>query len=261
VHRGQPLVRSLARPYARKGEQFEDVVQVGCVGLLKAIDRFDPYAGNRFVSFAAPNITGEIKRHFRDHCWAVHVPRGTQELDAKVARATDRLSAQRGNAPTAAELAAELGEPLTQVEQAIQAGRAFRPMSLDRPTDDEARTALDAFGTPDAGYGNAERRHLIQDAFEALDPREREVVLLRFHAGWYQREIAERIGVSQMQVSRILGQAIRRMRRQLDAGDDSTAPPPRRARPTARPSRRRLAGRVAGRVSARPPGTAVGGAA
>ncbi|MCK9250627.1 MAG: SigB/SigF/SigG family RNA polymerase sigma factor [Solirubrobacteraceae bacterium] len=260
VRRGLPLVRSLARPYARKGEQFEDVIQVGCVGLIKAIDRFDPYAGTRFVSFAAPNITGEIKRHFRDHCWAVHVPRGTQELDAKVSRAADRMAATRGNPPTPRELADELGESVADVEQAIRAGKAFRPMSLDRPVDDDARTLLDAYGSSDAGYGDAERRHLIRSAFDALDAREREVVLLRFHAGWYQREIAERIGVSQMQVSRILGQALRRMRRHVDDEEDATEAPrrPRRVDPT---RRRATTRRATGPARRRPAKVAVGGVA
>ncbi|WP_320670682.1 SigB/SigF/SigG family RNA polymerase sigma factor [Patulibacter defluvii] len=218
VHRGLPLVRSLARPYAGKGEQLEDLVQVGCVGLLKAIDRFDPYAGTRFVTFAAPNITGEIKRHFRDHCWSVHVPRGIQELDARVNRAAERIAADRGRTATTEEIAQHLAVDPAQVEEAVRGGQGYRPLSLDHPAG-EAREALDLCGEDEDGFAAVERRQLLWSACEALDEREREVVLLRFFDGRLQREIAERLGVSQMQVSRILRRALERMRAALDARD------------------------------------------
>lgn len=219
VRRGLPLVRSLARPYAGKGEQLDDLVQVGCVGLLKAIDRFNPYSGTRFVTFAAPNITGEIKRHFRDHCWSVHVPRGIQELDAKATRAADRIVAETGRTATPAQIAEQLDIEPERVEEAIRGGQGYRPLSLDHPAG-EAREALDLFGHDDEGYDAVDRRQLLWAACEGLDAREREVILLRFFDGRLQREIAARLGVSQMQISRILRRALERMRDALDEGPE-----------------------------------------
>ncbi|WP_210491887.1 SigB/SigF/SigG family RNA polymerase sigma factor [Patulibacter sp. SYSU D01012] len=215
VRRGLPLVRALARQYAGRGDALEDLVQVGTIGLIKAIDRFDPEAGSRFAAFASPNITGEIKRHFRDHCWAIHVPRSVQELDAKISRESDRMSAKTGRAPTAAELAERLSVPASQVADALVGGRGYRTLSLDHPVG-ETGEALDRFGREEPGYGLVERKSLVEDACRVLDEREREVVELRFVEGMLQREIAERIGVSQMQVSRILARALDRMRTYLE---------------------------------------------
>jgi RNA polymerase sigma-B factor len=217
VRRGLPLVRALARRYGGRGESLEDLVQVGCVGLVKAIDRFDASAGTRFATFAAPNITGEIKRYFRDHCWAVHVPRSVQELDARITRAKGELSARTGREPTVEELAEHLEEPVERVADAVVGSRGYRTVSLDHPTGD-AREALDLFGAPDRQFAQVEQRGLIQQACEVLDERQKEVVLLRFYDGRLQREIAERIGVSQMQVSRIISDALEKMRAHL--GDD-----------------------------------------
>lgn len=221
VEHALPLVRSLARRYAGKGESLDDLVQVGCVGLLKAIDRFDPDAGHRFVSFAAPNITGEIKRHFRDHSWAVHVPRSVQELDARIDQAAVRATAGGGRAPTVAELAAELDEPEARIREAMRGGRAHDTLSLDHPLGD-GQTRMDAVGAPDAGYDTAEDRALLRAACRGLDARDRRIVGMRYVGDRLQREIADEVGVSQMQVSRLLRRALGRMRDEVDgpgAGD------------------------------------------
>jgi RNA polymerase sigma-B factor len=218
VERGLPLVRSLARPYSGRGEDLDDLVQVGSVGLVKAIDRFDPAAGSRFVAFASPNITGEIKRHFRDHCWAIHVPRSVQELDAKVSRESNVIASETGRKAGVAELAARLKVPERQVADAMIGGQGYRSLSLDYPAG-ETREALDLFGTLDASYAAVDRRQVLLDAFGALDEREREMVTLRFFDELLQREIAGRFGISQMQVSRILTRSLEKMREYLEAGE------------------------------------------
>lgn len=217
VEHSMPLVRSIAARYSGRGEQFDDLVQVGLVGLVKAIDRFDLYSGHRFVSFAAPNISGEIKRHFRDHTWAAHVPRSVQELDVKVQRARDELRAKRSRErgrpvePTARELAAHLDEPLDRVELAIQAGNCRRAAPID-PHPGEDATWLEALGSDDPALERAELRQLVRDCASVLDARERRVVWMRYVRDMLQREIAHEIGVSQMQVSRLLARALKRMR-------------------------------------------------
>lgn len=207
---GLPLVRSIARRYAGRAELIDDLVQVGCLGLLKAIDRFDLDAGHRFVTFAAPTISGEIKRHFRDHGWMVHVPRGVQELDARVTRASDALLAETGRPPTAAAIATQLREPVDAVEEAIQGGKAYRALSLSHPVG-ESGSPLDTLGQSDRGYAEAETRDLLRRGYEVLDPRDRQILWMRYYEGLFQREIAAEIGVSQMQVSRLLQRAVERM--------------------------------------------------
>ncbi|WP_210491808.1 SigB/SigF/SigG family RNA polymerase sigma factor [Patulibacter sp. SYSU D01012] len=219
VVRAMPLVRSLARRYAERGEALEDLVQVGALGLVKAIDRFDPDAGTRFVSFAAPTITGEIRRHFRDHTWAVHVPRAVKELDAKVQHARVRLEETTGREPAAAEIAAHLGTTADEVRGGMLGGRAYRSHSLHHPLG-EAGEVIDVHGELDQGYVQVERRALVEDAMRGLDPRARHVVRARYEEGRLQREIAADVGVSQMQVSRILSQALATMRDGL--GDDAS---------------------------------------
>lgn len=217
VEHSMPLVRSIAARYSGRGEQFDDLVQVGLVGLVKAIDRFDVYAGNRFVSFAAPNISGEIKRHFRDHTWAAHVPRSVQELDVKVQRARDELRAKRSRnpgrpvEPTTRELADHLDEPLERVELALQAGNCRRAAPIE-PRPGEDTSWLDALGGDDPALERVELRQLVFDCASVLEPRERRVVWMRYVRDMLQREIAQEIGVSQMQVSRLLARALKRMR-------------------------------------------------
>lgn len=216
VRRGQALVKSLARNYSGRGERFDDLVQVGSVGLVKAIDRFNPDAGTRFVAFAAPNITGEIKRHFRDHCWLLHVPRSVQELDAKVNRESERFASETGRRPTVPELAEALDEPEDRIVDAVQGGRGFSGLSLDSPVGDTVGV-LDMLGEEDQRLAAIDERDLVRRACSTLDERERQIVALRYGQGLLQREIAERFGVSQMQVSRILARALERMREYLVA--------------------------------------------
>lgn len=219
--RCMPLVRSLARKYAGRGEQTEDLVQAGLVGLVKAIDRFDLDAGHRFVSFAVPNITGEIRRHFRDHTWAVHVPRSLQELDAQVQSTRTAMLADTGREPTDEDLALALDVPVADVREAKSAGQSYRALSLDHPAG-ETRDVADTHGVADPGYARVEAAATVQDAMEVLDDRERQVVDWRFRDELLQREIAERIGVSQMQVSRIISGAVARMSEHV--GGDEPAP-------------------------------------
>ncbi len=219
VRRGQALVKSLARNYSGRGERFDDLVQVGSVGLVKAIDRFDPAAGTRFVAFAAPNITGEIKRHFRDHCWLLHVPRSVQELDARINRESEQFSSTTGRRPSVEELAQALDEPEERIVDALQGGRGYSGLSLDSPVGDTVGV-LDMLGEEDPELDAIDRRDLVRRACAALDERERQIVALRYGEGLLQREIAERFGVSQMQVSRILARALERMRDYLLAQED-----------------------------------------
>jgi RNA polymerase sigma-B factor len=226
VRRGQALVKSLARNYSGRGERFDDLVQVGSVGLVKAIDRFNPDAGTRFVAFAAPNITGEIKRHFRDHCWLLHVPRSVQELDAKVNRESERFASETGRRPTVQELADALDEPEERIVDAVQGGRGYSGLSLDSPVGDTVGV-LDMLGEEDQRLAAVDERDLVRRACATLDERERRIVALRYGEGLLQREIAERFGVSQMQVSRILARALERMREFLVAQEAAEGEPDR----------------------------------
>lgn len=211
-----PLVRSIVRRYAGRGEETDDLFQAGMLGLVKAIDRFDASTGHRFISFAVPNITGEIRRHFRDHTWDVHVPRSVQELDARVQKARTAAVEKTGREPTVAELATTCDVSADEIRDAQVAGRAYNAASLDAPSGED-RTVVDLRGGPDRGYARVEDEDLIGRAMEGLSERERRVVDWRFRGGLLQREIAERIGVSQMQVSRILRAALARMAEGVEA--------------------------------------------
>jgi RNA polymerase sigma-B factor len=208
VRRAMPLVRSCARRYERRGETFEDLVQVGCVGLVKAIDRFDVDCGLQFSSYAVPTITGEIKRHFRDGCWAVHVPRAMKELDARVRRTRDRYEREHGELPSTAQIAEILEVSVEDAENATRAGAAFRSHSLEGTVDDGRTTTRERFGAEDEGYEQAEAVIAVREALAGLDDRERRILFMRYHRDMYQREIAERVGVSQMQVSRLIRQSL-----------------------------------------------------
>jgi RNA polymerase sigma-B factor len=222
AQRCTPLVRSIARRYTGRGEPLDDLIQAGLIGLVKAIDRYDLDAGHRFVSFAVPTITGEIRRHFRDHTWAVHVPRSLQELDARIGSARTALLSGTGREPSDDDLAAELDVEVEAVREARVAGRSYRAVSLDVPAG-EHRSWADAHGGPDPGYAHVEDASVVQDALEALDERQRRVVAMRFRDDLLQREIAERIGVSQMQVSRIITGAVSRMAERVDPAGSGVA--------------------------------------
>ena len=215
VERFLPLARQLARRYQRAEEPLDDLVQVASIGLIKAIDRFDPARGVAFSSYAVPTILGELKRHFRDKTWSVRVPRDLQELALKVDRTVSELSGEQHRAPTVAEIAAVVGASEEQVLEALEAGTAYRATSLQTPrgSEDEAGETLgDAMGTDEHGFGLAEDRATLGRLLASVTPRERLVLRLRFEEDLTQAEIGERIGVSQMQVSRIIRQSLTRLR-------------------------------------------------
>lgn len=216
VRRCLPLVRSVANGYRRTGEPLDDLVQAGCVGLVKAIDRFDLASGHRFVSYAIPTIQGEIRRHFRDHTWAVKVPRSMQELDARIAAHQRRVRERGGRDATVDELAEALEVDADRITDALAAGQGYSSYSLDHPSGED-RELLDTFGGPDDGYRGVEDRDVLRHAMGALDDRERFVVEQRFFGERLQREIAEDVGVSQMQVSRILSRAVETMHEHVTA--------------------------------------------
>jgi len=225
VARFLPLARSLARRYDRSSEPFEDLVQVASLGLLKALDRFDASRGHAFASFAVPTILGELKRYFRDSGWAVHVPRGPQERALKVEQARQQLTTDRGGRPpTVYELAEYLELSSEDVLAALAAGQAYDSLSLDapRPSQDGGDGASygEHFGAEEEGYALAEANVLLDGAVKHLPERERIVLHLRFAEDLTQTEIAERIGVSQMQVSRLLRRSLEQLRILTRAGDD-----------------------------------------
>jgi RNA polymerase sigma-B factor len=219
VGRFLPLARQLARRYQRGGEQLDDLVQVASLGLLKAIDRFDPARETAFSSFAVPTILGELKRHFRDKGWSVRVPRDLQELAVRVDKTADEMARELGRAPTPAQLAERTGITVEQVLEAREASAAYRAVSLDRPRteeDDEGESYADAVGVEDPGFRVAEDAATIERLMRVLSDREREVLRLRFEEDLTQSEIGERVGVSQMHVSRLIRQSVARLREAAD---------------------------------------------
>jgi len=217
VERFLPLARQLARRYQRAEEPLEDLVQVAALGLIKAIDRFNPDRDVAFSSYAVPTILGELKRHFRDRTWAVRVPRDLQELALKVDRAVSDLSRESHRAPSVQQIAKRVGASEEQVLEALEASGAYRATSFDAPRpgggDDDAGDSLkDAVGHLDTGFGLAEDRATLDRLMQSIGPREREVLRLRFVEDMTQAEIGERIGVSQMQISRLIRQSLSRLR-------------------------------------------------
>jgi RNA polymerase sigma-B factor len=215
VCRFMPLARSLARRYDRSSEPFEDLLQVASLGLLKALDRFDPALGHPFASFAVPTILGEMRRHFRDAGWSVHVPRGSQERALKVRDAQERLANSQGRAPTVNELAQYLELDTEEVIDALQAIQAYESLSLDAPrpgASDEATSYGDAMGEEDARYELVELDATVSAVLGRVPQREREILRMRFVEDLTQTEIAERVGISQMQVSRLLRRSLDQLR-------------------------------------------------
>ena len=210
-----PLARALAGRYAGRGEPMDDLVQVACVGIMKAIDGFDIAREVRFSSYATPTVLGEIKRHFRDRTWAMRVPRGLQELQLEVAKKRDELTGQLGRSPTVQELAAAVEAPFEEVLATIQSVGARRTRSLDEPTGDDM-TLADSIGGRDVELDRSEMRVLLGGAMGVLSTRDREVLRLRFAEDLTQTEISTRIGVSQMQISRIIRQSIAKLRLEID---------------------------------------------
>jgi RNA polymerase sigma-B factor len=210
IEQMMPLVRALARRYAHRGEPIDDLEQVGYVGLIKAVDRFEVDRELRFSTYAVPTILGEIKRHFRDRAWSVRVSRGLQELSARVAREIDRLSTRLGRSPTIEDLAAATHATPEQVLEALQGAHAYSAVPLEEPLGEEGEPVA-RLGAEDPAFAVAEERIELSRALRLLNGRERQIVLLRFFGGLTQREIAERVGISQMHVSRLLRRALERM--------------------------------------------------
>ncbi|HUR85887.1 MAG TPA: SigB/SigF/SigG family RNA polymerase sigma factor [Solirubrobacteraceae bacterium] len=214
VARFLPLARSLARRYEHSGEPFEDLMQVASIALVKAVDRYDPQRGFAFSSFAVPTIVGELKRHFRDRTWTVRPPRAVQELALRVEGAAARLWQQLDRAPTVPELAETLGCSDEEVMEAMQARGARGALSLQAPAggrDDDFELG-DTFGISETGYELAEMRAELDSLLTGITPRARTVLRLRFEHDLTQAEIGLRLGVSQMQVSRIIRQALEQLR-------------------------------------------------
>jgi len=219
VRRFMPLARSLARRYDRSSEPFEDLLQVASLGLLKALDRFDPEMGHPFASFAVPTILGEMRRHFRDAGWSVHVPRGSQERALKVRDAQERMANERGRAPTVQELAQYLELGQDDVIDALQAIQAYESLSLDAPrpgATDEATSYGDAMGEEDARYELVELDATVSAVLGRIPQRERQILRMRFVEDLTQTEIAARVGISQMQVSRLLRRSLDQLRALTD---------------------------------------------
>jgi RNA polymerase sigma-B factor len=223
VKRYMPLARNLARRYERSSEPLDDLVQVAALGLVKAIDRFDVSRGVAFASFAVPTILGELRRYFRDCCWDVHVPRRTQEHALQLESARRRLTIDQGRSPSVAELAQYLELDVEQVLDAMQAAHAYGVASLDAPrsspSGEETGSYADTLGELDDRYQLVEDGVTIAGALRHITPRERTVLALRFRDDLTQSEIAERIGVSQMQVSRLLRHALEQLRILARAAD------------------------------------------
>jgi RNA polymerase sigma-B factor len=225
VERFLPLARQLARRYQRGGEPLDDLIQVASLGLLKAIDRFEPDRETAFSSFAVPTILGELKRHFRDRGWSVRVPRDLQELAVRVDRVAEELSRQLGRAPTPDEIAENIGATAEQVLEAREAAGAYRAVSLDRPHDDdeEGDGMAETMGVEDPGFGLAEDAVTVERLMAVLSDREREVLRLRFAEDLTQSEIGARVGVSQMHVSRLIRHAVARLREAAEEAEDDAA--------------------------------------
>jgi RNA polymerase sigma-B factor len=213
VRRYLPLSRSLAHRYWHSGEPIEDLEQVACIGLLNAIDRFDPDVGTRFSSFAVPTILGELRQHFRDHTWALRTPRRPQELSVRIEHARDDLVSSLGRRPTVAELSERLCAAQELILQALEIAVARHTVPLDGPWSDDGEGPQEhRGGRVDDGYTRAEDRALLVSLLRALSPQDAEIVLLRFREELTQDAIARRVGVSQMHVSRVLCRSLAQMR-------------------------------------------------
>jgi RNA polymerase sigma-B factor len=218
------LVRSLARRYSYRGEQLEDLVQIGAIGLIKAIDRFDLERGVELTTYATPNIIGEIKRHFRDKGWSVRVPRGLQELNVQLSRLVEQLTVQLSRSPTIPELAKAAGVEEEEVLEALESGRAYTSLSLSvggGGGDDDDLYPLESLGTEEHQYEVSEDRAVLAPGFKALDERERTILQLRFFEGLTQSQIAQQVGISQMHVSRLIRRSLEKIRETIAEDEES----------------------------------------
>ncbi|WP_435590735.1 RNA polymerase sigma factor SigF [Nocardia sp. bgisy118] len=220
-----PLAEHIARRFAGRGEAFDDLHQIARLGLVQAVDRFDVSRGSSFLSFAVPTVMGEVRRHFRDRTWSVRVPRRLKEIQQSIGPATDVLAQRLGRMPTARELAAELDVELSEITQALVASNGYQSSSLDaayRDGDDDgsARAAVDALGAEEPCYRLLEEAMAVRPLIADLPERERQVLVMRFFENKTQTQIAERLGVSQMQISRILAKTLKTLRERV-LGEES----------------------------------------
>jgi RNA polymerase sigma-B factor len=233
ITRYLPLVRSLARRFASRGQPLEDLVQVGCIGLIKAVDRFDPERGVELSTYATPTILGEIKRYFRDKGWAVKVPRALQDLNARLNRVMESLTVELMRSPTISELALATGASEEEVVEALESGRAYSSVSIFSTAgsdDDDSAGLLECLGTEEDAYEVFEQRRVLAPALEQLDPRERLILHLRFFEGMTQTQIAARVGISQMHVSRLIRKSIESLRHYLAEEESPPARPGERGK-------------------------------
>ncbi|MFC2376741.1 MAG: RNA polymerase sigma factor SigF [Lancefieldella sp.] len=214
------LVRFLASKFKNRGEPLDDLIQVGTIGLIKAIDRFDPSRGLEFTTYATPTIMGEIKRHFRDKGWSVRVPRRLQELSAKVNQVTDELTTELQRSPSIDEIAKKLEVSVDEVLEAMESSGAYSSVPLEgggsSVDGDEAPSIIDQYITEDEALAGSDDRIVLEDAIADFSPREQEIIRMRFVEGLTQVEIAEKLGISQVQVSRLLRRTLKRIQEKID---------------------------------------------
>jgi RNA polymerase sigma-B factor len=213
-----PLVDHCARRFTNRGEPLDDLVQVGTIGLIKSVDRFDTERGVEFSTYATPTIIGEIKRYFRDKGWAIRVPRRLQELRMSISSVTGDMSQELGRSPTPREIADKIGVSVEEVMEGIESANAYSTLSLDAGDNNDegsGSSMLDTLGMDDEALNHVEIRESIKPLIEALPAREKRILLLRFFRGMTQSQIAEEIGVSQMHVSRLLNRTLEQLRTSL----------------------------------------------
>jgi RNA polymerase sigma-B factor len=213
IHLG--LVEYLARRFAGRGELLDDLIQVGTIGLLKAVDRFDPDREVEFSTYATPTIVGELKRHFRDKGWAVRVPRRLQELNLQLSKVMGSLSQELGRSPTVAEIAKAIGATEDEVLEAMDSAHAYSLVSLDAATSEDGPSFHEQLGEEDEGLDMLEYRASVTPLLEQLPPREQHMLYLRFFKGLTQSQIADQLGISQMHVSRLLAKTLAQLREGL----------------------------------------------
>ncbi len=213
-----PVAQHIARRFSNRGEPLDDLVQVATVGLINAIDRYSPERGTDFFSFAVPTISGEVRRHFRDLGWSMRVPRRLKDLHVSINGAVSELSQSLGRAPKPTELAERLGVPVSEVLEGLEASEAYRSSSLDEMLSSEQGSATvgELVGEADAELDRVDFRQALRPVLAELAERERTIVLLRFFGNMTQTQIADRVGISQMHVSRLLAQTLDRLRTRLD---------------------------------------------
>lgn len=214
----QNLVRFLAAKYKDRGEPMDDLIQVGTIGLIKAIDRFDPDRGLEFTTYATPTILGEIRRHFRDKGWSVRVPRRLQELSAKVNKATEELSVQLSRSPTVEEIANHVGASVDEVLEAMESSSAYSATPLEAGgsgDEEDGPSVLDRYASEDEGLASSDDRMALAEVLSTFSPREQEVIRMRFDEDMTQSEMAKRLGISQVQVSRLLRKTLEKIRAKM----------------------------------------------